>query len=89
VGRFALLYLFFEVACPASEVHRQEIARFAALAGGELDFKALSYQPLCEGLSTRTAVDATYLRYLRARYVPESTDGLLTPETKSSQCESA
>jgi hypothetical protein len=66
---FSLLYLYLDWPGPESAVHRQEIRRFANAVDPGLQFRALSYQDLVSSLDSQTGVNASYLNYLRNRYV--------------------
>lgn len=71
VGRaFRLFYLFFEgpEGAKVTAAHRQEIAKFAELAGNELGFFPLSYQALLKQLSCLAAGEERYISYLSLRY---------------------
>lgn len=68
-GGIALYYLYYDWSGPAAREHRKEIERFAGRVGGELGFRALSYQALYRRLRQACApADANYLAYLRERY---------------------
>lgn len=67
-GQFALRYVYHDLACAASAVHREELRRFAERVGGEIAFKALTYQALYRYLRERGDVDRGYIAYLGTRY---------------------
>jgi hypothetical protein len=67
---FGLYYLYYDVPCPASAVHSEEVARFAERVGGELAFQAMTYQDLYAKLAAAPGVDAAYVDYLGSRYFP-------------------
>jgi hypothetical protein len=67
-GRFALYYLYYDSPSPASVVHRSELTRFEERVGGELRFRAVTYQEVYRRMSELRTVDAGYLAYLGARY---------------------
>lgn len=70
--RFALYYLYYDVPCPASTVHAEEVGRFDERVGGELGFKAMTYQDLYRKLADAPGVEAEYVDYLGERYFPEA-----------------
>jgi len=65
---WALRYVWFDADGEAGKTHRKELARFAALGGPDLNFKAFSYQELTAEFSRMPNVDPQYLDYLRQRY---------------------
>jgi len=69
--QFALHYLYYDVACATSEVHREEVERFADRVGSELRLRADTYQQMYGNLASRGDVDSQYIGYLGRRYFPE------------------
>jgi hypothetical protein len=67
-GRFALIYLYYDLPCEASRIHRAELGRFAEQAGAELAFTSMTYQDLHAALSSSGDVEPRYLDYLGSRY---------------------
>ena len=65
---FALYYLYYDVPCPASKTHREELLTFGERVGAELRFEPLTYQELFRRLSASGRADAEYLAYLESRY---------------------
>ena len=65
---FSLYYLYFDVPCPASELHRKELAHFTERVDLDVNFKAITYQHLYSMLAARNDVDAEYIAYLGQRY---------------------
>ena len=65
---FALYYLYYDVPCPASQTHRQELHAFGERVGVELRFEPLTYQELFRRLRAGGRADAGYLAYLEGRY---------------------
>ena len=65
---FALYYLYYDLPCPASKTHREELLAFGERVGAELRFEPLSYQELFRRLSESGCADADYLAYLESRY---------------------
>jgi len=63
-----LRYLYYDWPSRQSDVHREEVARFATLVGSEIGFAASTYQQLYAVLRSEPGVDAGYLEYLRSRY---------------------
>jgi hypothetical protein len=69
MGSYELYYIYFDWKCPEGDAHAEEIARFGALVGKEIRFRAITYQHLFERLDhTGRPDDAAYLEYLHARY---------------------
>lgn len=69
-GTYELYYIYFDWNCPEGAIHADELARFEAMVGKEIRFRALTYQHLFERLSsTIRPEDAGYLEYLTARYL--------------------
>ena len=66
--RFSLYYVYFDLPCPASAGHRDDIVRFTERVGAEIRFRAISYQEIFSALITLDAVDRSYLDYLASRY---------------------
>ena len=66
--QFSLFYIYYDWPGKESEVHNQEIERFAALIDNRLGFKAISYQCLFSSLEKQNDVDRSYMNYLRRRY---------------------
>ena len=69
-GVTSLVYLYYDWNGREANVHRSEIARFAAAVGSEVDLRVITYQALFETL--RLAGDASpgYCSYLAGRYFP-------------------
>lgn len=65
---FSLYYLYFDVPCPASELHRKELSHFAKRVDLDVNFKVITYQHLYSALAARSDVDPEYLSYLGLRY---------------------
>jgi len=65
---FALYYLYYDVPCPASKTHCEELLAFGEKVGAELRFEPLTYQELFRRLSGSGRADADYLAYLQSRY---------------------
>jgi hypothetical protein len=65
---FTLYYLYYDLPCPASKTHREELWAFAERVGAELRFEALTYQELFQRLSVSGRADQDYLAYLESRY---------------------
>ncbi len=67
----ALLYLFYDDAGAEGARHREEVSVFTELLGGEMGFRALSYQQVFKGLQALDSGDGlAYIEYLRSRYFP-------------------
>lgn len=68
-ARFALYYIFFDLACPERARHYEEISRFRDRVGRELQFRAITYQELFDRLRRSSdSIDRSYLDYLHSRY---------------------
>ena len=68
---FSLYYLCYDWSCAESKNHKEEIERFRNRVGGELQFKALTYQEVFKGLPASRPADSEYrdyLHYLKGRY---------------------
>jgi len=63
---FTLLYLWYDWPSPEATEHRAEIERFAQAVGGEIEFRAMTYQDLFREITNTTS--GGYLAYLAARY---------------------
>lgn len=71
--QFVLWYLWYDWPSPESEKHRAEIERFASQTGGELRFRAFTYQEFFRALTQRCGGEhADYLEYLRGRYFEDA-----------------
>lgn len=71
--RFTLYYIFYDAVGPESQAHRQEIARFAAQVGADLDFRWVTYQDVFARLARDHAGgNAAYIDYLAGRYFTSS-----------------
>ncbi|GMQ98805.1 MAG: hypothetical protein BMS9Abin17_1333 [Acidimicrobiia bacterium] len=68
VGRFRLLYLWYEWPGEIARRHRAQLSRFSNSIDSELDFAALTYQQLFERLRTVEEPQSGYLAYLEDRY---------------------
>ena len=69
LGReFSLCYLYYDWPSEQREAHRREIGRFNELVGGEIGFRALSYQQVFSRLQESGQASGDYLEYLGARY---------------------
>jgi hypothetical protein len=68
-NKFCLFYVYFDYKGNVGEIHRQEIQQFSGMVGGELAFKALSYQTLIGRLVANKAGSDAYRSYLRNRYL--------------------
>ena len=66
--KFSLYYLYYDWPEERSQVHKNEIARFADRVGDELRFKALTYQRVYERLKESPEAERDYLDYLGGRY---------------------
>ena len=68
-GTYELYYIYFDWACPESEVHAIELARFADSVDDEIRFRSMTYQYLFTRLrhSSRPS-DEDYIEYLTTRY---------------------
>lgn len=72
-SEFELMYIYFDVPGPESELHKSEIEDFAGRIAGDFPFHVRRYQELYERLSMAAAPPhAAYLQYLRTRYFPAS-----------------
>lgn len=68
-GQFRLMYLFYDVAGPAGEAHRQEAEGFKKAVEGEIDFEWQTYQRLVSGLKDLSnGAHSEYFEYLSERY---------------------
>ena len=70
-NRFTLCYLYFDCAGARSDIHREEVRRFAAHVGDEVPFRSLTYQEVFSAISAAAAADAEsvdYVEYLGDRY---------------------
>lgn len=65
---FSLYYLYFDVPCPASDLHRKELSHFAERVDLDVNFKAITYEHLYSTLAARRDVDHEYIAYLGRRY---------------------
>lgn len=65
---FSLYYLYYDVPCPASKTHNEELRVFGGRVGDELRFVPLTYQELFRRLSASNRADGDYLSYLESRY---------------------
>ncbi len=63
-----LRYVWFDVEGEAGDTHREELARFTAIVGDELNFRSFSYQDLAAKFAPLPDVNPAYLAYLRERY---------------------
>ncbi len=75
---FELLYLWYEVPSKEAQRHRCEIADFNDHLGGEVRFRAMTYQELYGSLKKCANSDQDYLLYLGDRYFSRS-DALVAP----------
>ena len=67
-----LLYLYFDHSGPAAAQHRDEIQRFATVAGVDgVGFSALSYQAVMTRLAPHRATHPLWFEYMTARYFAE------------------
>jgi len=67
----ALLYLFYDDPGTEGSRHREEVSEFTDLLGGEVAFRAISYQHLFQGIGSLNTPDgSSYTQYLRSRYFP-------------------
>ena len=69
---FSLYYLYYDWDGARAEAHRREVAEFASRVGGEIGFKALTYQEVYERLRDSGEADPDDLDYLGARYFTEA-----------------
>jgi hypothetical protein len=67
-ARFALRYLYFDMPGRVSNLHRDELARFAASIDSDIAFEALTYQQLYRALRLCDGIDSGHMDYLGARY---------------------
>lgn len=66
---WSLLYLFFDSTGALQRNHHDDLRRFTAVVGDELQFTMLSYQELFGRLfADESAVDPAYASYIRCRY---------------------
>lgn len=65
---WALLYVWYDAEGDTGDVHRDELGDFGARVGGELSFRAVSYQSLAQSLAVEAQPSPDYLAYLRVRY---------------------
>jgi hypothetical protein len=69
---FRLVHVWFDAGGASAAKYRRELDRFRFRVGGEIDFRALTWQQLVASLSTSGApsnsLDAAQLGYLRSRY---------------------
>lgn len=70
VGRFRLLYVWYEWPGDIAERHYSELERFSEAIDDEMDFFALTYQRLYERLGTAEEPQPGYCAYLEDRYFP-------------------
>ena len=64
-----LIYLYYEIDSPNSEIHQDEIERFKKALNEELNFKKLTYQELFEKFQRYgSEIDMDYLNDLEERY---------------------
>lgn len=69
--RGILLYLYYDDPGPEGAKHRDEVRVFADLLGGEVGFRAVSYQEVVRRLGSLNTPDRlSYLEYVRTRYLP-------------------
>jgi hypothetical protein len=67
---YEVLYLYFSSDCPEARIHAEELARFQNLVGDAIRFRAMTYEQLFNRLeATIRSEDASYLEYLRGRYL--------------------
>ncbi len=74
-GAHTIVYLYYHWPCREAQIHRAELARFAALTAGELPLRALTYQSLYAALAAEAVTDRVYLDYLGARYFQDASAG--------------
>ena len=67
-GGFSLCYLYYDWPGKSPEAHRREIDLFNVLVGGEIGFKALTYQHVFARLMDSGQAGAEYVDYLGTRY---------------------
>lgn len=65
---WALLYLWYDAEGETGDTHRKELADFGSRVGGELTFRAVSYQSLAQALAVEAQASREYLAYLKVRY---------------------
>jgi hypothetical protein len=65
---FTLLYLWYDYPSAEAADHRKEIDTFVQHLGGEIDFRAMTYQELFQKMQGNSTVDEKYIAYLRERY---------------------
>ncbi len=65
---FSLCYLYYDWPGNRAEAHHREIDRFNELVGGEIGFKALTYQQVFAILMDSGQAGAGYVDYLGTRY---------------------
>ncbi len=66
--QFSLYYMYLKLPGKESNIHIEEVSRFASCLGAELGFKAITYQQLLSSLQHEQGADPEYLDYLRKRY---------------------
>lgn len=72
---YRLVYLWYETPSREADVHRKEVAEFAATVEGEIAFKSLTYQELWTQLREIAADRPEYLGYLSIGTDSHETDG--------------
>ena len=67
-NRFSLYYLYYDWPGDGMGAHRREVDLFDECVGGEIRFKALTYQEVFEKLRDSGQAGSEYLDYLETRY---------------------
>ena len=67
-NRFSLYYLYYDWPGDGMGAHRREVDLFDECVGGEIRFKALTYQEVFEKLRGSGQAGSEYLDYLETRY---------------------
>ena len=67
-NRFSLYYLYYDWPGDGMGAHRREVDLFDECVGGEIRFKALTYQEVFEKLRDSGQAGSEHLDYLGTRY---------------------
>lgn len=63
-----LLYIWYDAGTSEADEHRDEVVRFSAALGQEIDFRSMTYQDLYQRLRNEPEPMEGYLAYLGSRY---------------------
>jgi len=71
---FELLYLWYESPSEEAKKHREELDKLKGYIGGEVAFRAMTYQELFAAIGECYGADEDYMSYLAERYFPHLID---------------